>query len=350
MASHSTALLRRVAVLLGSSSGVAPQGSAAALLSVRGYAAAAAAGGGSPPPFSRKDVVYNLHNSGDPEAEAAIRAFQREQFAAAAKGVPPAPAEPELELTAQVERKYAAAAVVEAGIQNIAVPLNWQASGGPAALKRYVAELTAVGEQAGFAPPAAELEYKVAAAAAGAEGLRDLLGRLKPFTSPEFHADLMEAAAAVEAETGAPVTTDGASAGYKKFADKVKALAQAHKLPWQLLLPVKQKLPGADPETADRLARDYAAWQQAAAVADAKAEIEALQAEATRLLDSQLAKSAEAVRKEQAAALAAVNRRLEAAKGSAWAEAYRRDLQYTAWYDEAVAANPASGPKAAAAS
>ena len=48
--------------------------------------------------------------------------------------------------------------------------------------------------------------------------------------------------------------------------------------------------------------------------ADAKAELEDIKAEATRLLDSQLAKSAEAVRKEAAAAEAAIKRRLDAAQ------------------------------------
>lgn len=69
--------------------------------------------------FTRKDVIYNLDNASDPEAEAAIKAFQREAFAAAAKGaaalVPPQ--EPELAFTAKVERKYVAAQIVESGIQ-----------------------------------------------------------------------------------------------------------------------------------------------------------------------------------------------------------------------------------------
>lgn len=38
-----------------------------------------------------------------------------------------------------------------------------------------------------------------------------------------------------------------------------------------------------------------------------------------------------------------------ALQGAAWAEVYRKDLQYTAWFDEAVAANPSAGPKAATA-
>lgn len=51
----------------------------------------------------------------------------------------------------------------------------------------------------------------------------------------------------------------------------------------------------------------------------AAAEISELQAEATRLLDVHLSKTAEQVRKEQEAALAALTRKLEAAKGARWA-------------------------------
>jgi hypothetical protein len=293
-------------------------------------------------------VIYSLGNTSDPETSAAIKAFQREQFAAAGKGEPAAAAEPELELAAQVERKYMSAQNVESGIQDLSVPLSWETEGGAAALKRYTAQLQIVGKQAGFASPAVELENKVASVSAGAESAKDLLNRLKPFTSPEYHAALSEALLAVEADTGASVTLDGASAGYKKFADKVKALAQAHKLPWQMLLPVKQKMATADEDTADKLAKDYNTWLQSAALTDAKAEIEDLKAEAQRLLDLQLSKSADAVKKEQQAALAAVARKLEAAKGTEWAAAYKRDMAFTAWFDEAVASNPAVGPKATA--
>ena len=38
--------------------------------------------------------------------------------------------------------------------------------------------------QAGFAAPAAELEYKVSTATAGAESLKDMLARIKPYTTP----------------------------------------------------------------------------------------------------------------------------------------------------------------------
>jgi hypothetical protein len=69
--------------------------------------------------FTRKDVAYNLENTADPEAEAAIRAFQRDAYKAAAKGAAALapPAEAELAFTAKVERKYEAAKIVESGIQ-----------------------------------------------------------------------------------------------------------------------------------------------------------------------------------------------------------------------------------------
>jgi len=47
-----------------------------------------------------------------------------------------------------------------------------------------------------------------------------------------------------------------------------QALAQAHKLPWQMLLPVKQKMATADEDTADKLAKDYNTWLQSAALTD----------------------------------------------------------------------------------
>lgn len=173
--------------------------------------------------FTRKDVVYNLDNSSDPEAEAAIKAFQRQQFEAVAKtGAKPAAPEPDLELSSRIERKYMAAQVVESGIQNVSVPLSYEAEGGVAALKRYVAQLQNVGTQAGFAAPAVELDNKLSEVTKGAETAKDLLHRLRPYTSVEYHAALTDALTAVEADTGGAVVMDGGSAGYKKFADKVK--------------------------------------------------------------------------------------------------------------------------------
>jgi hypothetical protein len=108
-----TNALRQFAAFAGSGSSVVLSGAAAPAASVlcRSFATQESS-------FGRKDVVYNLNNTSDPEAEAAVKAFQREQFAAAAKG--PAAAgkeEPEYELASQIERKYAAAQIVESGIQ-----------------------------------------------------------------------------------------------------------------------------------------------------------------------------------------------------------------------------------------
>jgi hypothetical protein len=91
-----------------------------------------------------------------------------------------------------------------------------------------------------------EVSRKIQDSLAGAESLKELLVRLRPLTSPDFHAALMEALAAAEAETGGSVSLDGASAGYKKFAEKVKKLAQEHKLPWQTLVSYKTKMATAD--------------------------------------------------------------------------------------------------------
>jgi hypothetical protein len=44
-----------------------------------------------------------------------------------------------------------------------------------------------------------------------------------------------------------------------------------------MLVSVKQQMAGADDATADKLSKEYQAWLQSAAVADAKAEIEGLQ-------------------------------------------------------------------------
>lgn len=301
--------------------------------------------------FTRKDVAYNLYNESDPEAEAAIKAFQRSAYAAAAKGpgALAAPAEPELAFTTKVERKYEAAQIVESGLQGISVPLSYKEDGGGAtALNRYATQLRAVARQAGFGEPAAELQAKLAEASAGVSTVKELLGKVKPYASPDFHASLLDALAEVEADGGA-VPLDGASPAYKKFASKVQALAQQHKLPWQMLLSYQTKRAGADDDTQAALSRDYATWLQSAQLSDIKAEIEDLKADATRLLDAQLSKSAEAIRKEQATAAAAVGRRLDSAKGTKWAAKYQEDLDFVAWFDAAAAQDPANGPRAATA-
>lgn len=66
-----------------------------------------------------------------------------------------------------------------------------------------------------------EVQKRVADKAATSSSAKELLNSIKPFASPDFHAALMEALASVEAE-GESVSLDGASAGYKKFAEKVK--------------------------------------------------------------------------------------------------------------------------------
>jgi hypothetical protein len=294
-------------------------------------------------PFTRKDVIYNLDNP-DPEAEASIKAFLKAQYAAAAKGpLPPPPAEPELELTQKIERKYVAAEIVETGIQSIAVPLS---SDSTTPLKRYLAQLHITGKQAGFEELDAELSHKLKEAAGTTTSVRAFLQKAWPYASPEFHAALVDALTAVEANTEAPITFE--SPEYAKFTERVKALAQQHKLPWQMLLSYKTRLAGANEEAADGLKKDYAAWLQNAQLADVKAELEDLKAEAVKLLDGHLSKSADAVRKEQQAALNALTRKLEAARGTKWAAKYQQDLQYLQWFDAKVAENPASGPRPSA--
>jgi hypothetical protein len=69
--------------------------------------------------FTRKDVVHFLSNRDDPEVDSAIKSFLRTQYANAEKGtlIPEAVAGDGLEFTAQVERKYVAAQIVESSIQ-----------------------------------------------------------------------------------------------------------------------------------------------------------------------------------------------------------------------------------------
>lgn len=292
----------------------------------------------------------------DPEVDAAVRAHQRERFAAAAKGTPApsttATTDASLELTARVERKYMAAQVVESGVLGVAPPLEYAAEGGAAAVKRYAAQLQRVARAAGFGgDPVDAVSSRLDAAAAGAETAREVLARIAPYCAPDFHQALHEALAEAEAATGgSAVTLDGSSAGYKKWAEKVKAVAQAHKLPWQMLLAhhkVQKAGAAGDEAQRDALQRDYGAWLQTAALVDARAELDALSAEASRALDAHLRKGPEAARKEREAAEAALLRRADAAKGEAWAAKLKEDLAYVAWFDEKVASAPLEGPRAA---
>lgn len=99
--------------------------------------------------------------------------------------------------------------------------------------------------------------------------MKDLLAKIRPYTSPDFHAALSEALADVEADAGA-VPLDGSSPAYKKFASKVQAVAQAHKLPWQMLMSYNAKYASADDDTRAALRKDYAAFLSAAALADVR--------------------------------------------------------------------------------
>jgi hypothetical protein len=290
----------------------------------------------------------------DPEVDAAVRAHQRERFAAAAKGTPSpstTATDSSLELTARVERKYMAAQVVESGVLGVAPPLEYAAEGGAAAVKRYAAQLQRVARAAGFGgDPVDAVSSRLDGAAAGAETAREVLARIAPYCAPDFHQALHEALAEAEAATGGQaVTLDGNTAGYKKWAEKVKAVAQAHKLPWQMLLAHHkvQKAGAGDEAQRDALSRDYGAWLQTAALVDARAELDALSAEASRALDAHLRKGPEAARKEREAAEAALLRRADAAKGEAWAAKLKEDLAYVAWFDERVASAPLEGPRAA---
>lgn len=78
------------------------------------------------------------------------------------------------------------------------------------------------------------------------------------------------------------------------------------------------------------------------------AELALMRTEAAALLDKQLSKSAEQVRKEQAAALEATVRRAKAAKDAPWAVAFLEDVKRVEWFDACVAENPSMGPKVAA--
>ncbi|KAL6761500.1 mitochondrial F1F0 ATP synthase associated 31.2 kDa protein [Haematococcus lacustris] len=293
---------------------------------------------------SKSDIVHFLDSRDvDPDVDAAVKAYLKAAYAASS--TPPEEPEPVLELASKVQRKYVAAQVVESGIQNISVPLAAQADLAP--VKRYTQQLLTLGAKAGFEEPLSEVRQAVAAKAAVADSAKELVAGLQPLTSPEFHAGLVEALAAAEAETGTSISLDGASPGYKAFAGKVKALAESHQLPCKLLLDAQASGGSEDAKAESRKA--LAAWLQSAAVADATTELQYLRAEASSLLDKHLSKSAATIRSEQAAAMASLQRRIEAAKGAPWATAFARDLAALAEYDAAVAADPVNGPKVAVA-
>lgn len=290
--------------------------------------------------------------------------------------------------------------------QNIAVPLSYDTEKTAAPLKRYVAQLLKVSADAGFEAPMAEVSKKLSDKVQTAESVKEFLMRCEPYMSPDFYAALSEALVAVEAKIGGSVMF-GANPGYKAFTDQVKEVAKRSGINWQLL--AAAGAPPKDAAAAAAVARDLHAYAQSAMVADAKADVDALRAEATALLDKHLSKTADQVRwrgaavscelrgafpaalvrlslfwdnitqaaglalpplsvasvacaalqcacaltaqvrKEQSAAMAAMMKKLEASKGAKWAEQFAKDLKYVSWYDGAVAANPTAGPKAATA-
>lgn len=79
-----------------------------------------------------------------------------------------------------------------------------------------------------------------------------------------------------------------------------------------------------------------------------KAELEDLKADAARLVDIQLTKTADTIKKEVEQQQAGLLRKLEASKGTKWAQMLQRDLQFMEWFDAQVAQDPANGPRAQA--
>lgn len=97
----------------------------------------------------------------------------------------------------------------------------------PGALETTLMMLMCTHHQAGFESPAVEVEKRVTEQAQTCETVKELLGRIKHLTSPDYFVALSDALVAAEAETNSTVTTDGSSAGYKKFAEKVKVSTSA---------------------------------------------------------------------------------------------------------------------------
>lgn len=73
------------------------------------------------------------------------------------------------------------------------------------------------------------------------------------------------------------------------------------------MLVAAEKPAPADEEAAAAQLQAYAAWLQSAQVADAKADIHELRAQATALLDTQLSKTSEQVRKDTEASMQQVS-------------------------------------------
>ena len=284
-------------------------------------------------------MAYILDSaSDDPEAAAAVKAYQ---LAAFSGKVPPAAGSDNLILAAKVEKKYASAQIVAQGVQNIALPLSYDGKD-TSTVKRYAAQLAKLASKAGFEDAAVEVEKRLAEKAKTAESVKEFLVKVEAFASPEFHSAVSEALAQVEAETNSTVTLDSSSSGYKKFAAKVQSIASAHNIPWKTLVDAKKA------DSGDAVKKDYQSWVQSARLADAVAEVEVLKTEATALLDKHLTKTADQVKADQEASLASLQKKIEAAKGTKWAEQFSQDLKTIAWFDAQVQKQPAVGPKASA--
>ena len=288
-------------------------------------------------PLSQKDVAYILDSAAsDPEVDAAVKAYMLSAFAGKAA---PASGSDDLALAAKVEKKYASAQIVAQGVQNIALPLSYD-SKDTSPVKRYAAELAKLASKAGFEDAATEVEKRLTEKAKTAESVKEFLVKVEAFASPDFHSAVSEALAQIESETNSTVTMDSSSAGYKKFAAKVQSIASAHNIPWKTLVDAKK------PDSGDAVKKAYQAWTQSARLSDALAEVEVLRSEATALLDKHLTKTAEQVKSDQEASVSSLQKKIEAAKGTKWADKFAQDLQTIAWFDAQVQKQPAVGPKA----
>ena len=89
--------------------------------------------------------------------------------------------------------------------------------------------------QAGFESPSQEVTKGISEQAQSAETVKELLGRIRKFMSPDFHSALSEALTQVEAEINGTVVCDGSTPGYKKFAEKVKVRARPAVGQWVIL-------------------------------------------------------------------------------------------------------------------
>jgi hypothetical protein len=287
--------------------------------------------------FTRKSVVNLLSNRNDPEVDAAVKEYLKSLY----NGSAPAAAAPEkLAMASSIEKKYVAAQIVEYGMQSISLPLT---ASGSVPVKRYVAQIMSVAKKAGFEDPQKEVEYKLAEVSKTSETVKEFLNQAKGLMSVDYHTALIEAVNAIESEAGTSIIFDTASPAYKKFAVKLAEIATAHKLPVKLLADLK-KAGSADEDTKAKLTNEYALWSEASRVADATAEMETIKAHAVSALDIHLGKTSDVVKAEAEAAMSALLKRVEGAKGAKWASALAADMKFTAWFDASVAANPAAGP------